>query len=194
MLGRGIITIGLLTIALINTSEAALDKEFCGDRYCGQISATKSVNRTVRKSAKIATHKEIRQAPVQVASLGETPTHSEASEGLLQIAKRYLGTNPTGWNRVWCGRFMAMIAPKAEKALKAMGLNPNWARDWAKLPGAKSVGKIGDIVVLTRGRGGHIGVLAGWKGSNPIIVSGNHNRVVGTGVYSKHRVLAYVSL
>ena len=114
---------------------------------------------------------------------------------LLDKARSYRGTNPTGWARLWCAKFIAMLAPDLAKRIH----NPNWARDWASLPKAKP--RPGVIVVVSRGRGGHIGVLDRFdRHGNPILVSGNtwnrqagRGRVVAEGVYSKHRVLAYVS-
>lgn len=107
---------------------------------------------------------------------------------LLAKARKYLGTNPTGWAHLWCARFMAMIAPELARKID----NPNWARDWADLPKVKP--RPGVIVVLRRGNGGHIGVVSGFdRRGNPRVVSGNHNRRVAEAVYPKSRVIAYVS-
>ncbi len=109
------------------------------------------------------------------------------SAPLVEKARAYLGTNPTGWRHVWCGRFMAMIAPD----LAVRVGNPNLARDWASLP--KTTPRVGAIVVLSRGKGGHIGVVSGFdEHGNPRVVSGNHNRRVAESVYPKSRVIAYV--
>ncbi|HWL31214.1 MAG TPA: CHAP domain-containing protein [Xanthobacteraceae bacterium] len=119
--------------------------------------------------------------------------HGAALDGgsLVARAARYIGTNPTGWARVWCGRFMAMIAPRAAAHVR----NPNLARAWAALP---RVGpRVGAIVVLSRRGGpqaGHVGVVKGFtRHGDPIVISGNHNRVVGVGVYPRSRVVAYVA-
>lgn len=111
------------------------------------------------------------------------------SAPLVEKARAFLGTNPTGWSRVWCGRFMAMIAPE----LAAKVSNPNLARAWASLP--RAAPQVGAIVVLARGKGGgHIGVVSGFDDNgNPRVVSGNHNRRVAESVYPKSRVIAYVS-
>jgi formylmethanofuran dehydrogenase subunit C len=47
---------------------------------------------------------------------------------------------------------------------------------------------------MTRGpNGGHVGVVSGIHPSgNPIIISGNHNRRVGVGIYPRGRIYAYV--
>lgn len=107
---------------------------------------------------------------------------------LVNIARSYMGTNPTGWSRVWCGRFMAMIAPEAARRVR----NPNWARDWVEAGYNSRNCQVGSIAVLSRGRGGHVGVVSGCTAYGPQIVSGNHGRRVGEGVYSERRVLAYV--
>lgn len=112
---------------------------------------------------------------------------AEPTGDLVAKARAYLGTNPTGWSRVWCGKFMAMIAPEAARRIS----NPNLARAWADLP--RTAPRVGAIVVLSRGKGGHVGVVAGFEPSgNPIVISGNHNRRVGIGRYSRNRVIAYV--
>jgi uncharacterized protein (TIGR02594 family) len=107
---------------------------------------------------------------------------------LVSAARRYMGTNPTGWAHRWCGRFMAMIAPQAARRVG----NPNLAMNWRRLP--KISPQVGAIAVLRRRGGGHVGVVSGFDGrGNPIIVSGNHNRRVGEGVYPRGRVVAWVS-
>lgn len=107
---------------------------------------------------------------------------------LVDKARGYIGTNPTGWSSLWCGRFMAMIAPDAAARVR----NPNMARDWLALQHVSV--QVGAIAVLRRGRGGHVGVVTAIDANgNPTVVSGNHNRVVGEGTYPKGRVIAYVS-
>lgn len=112
-----------------------------------------------------------------------------AAGSLVEKAKAYIGTNPTGWGSLWCGRFMGMIAPAAAERVS----NPNMARAYLELPATTP--QVGAIAVLSRGRkGGHVGVVSGFDDEgNPIIISGNHGRRVGEGVYPKSRVIAYVS-
>lgn len=131
-------------------------------------------------------------APVVLTFRAELPMPRPRVEpSLLELARRHLGTNPTGWARLWCGRFMEMIAPKAARRVS----NPHLARSWATLP--RSTPQVGAIVVLTRGRdpnAGHIGVVSGFdRRGNPRVVSGNHNRRVAESVYPKSRVVAYVT-
>lgn len=116
----------------------------------------------------------------------------EPKRDLLKEARKYIGTNPTGWASLWCAKFVAMICPECAAKVD----NPNWARDYAALPHTKNP-KPGALVVLKRGSAGHIGVLAGFdKHDNPIVISGNTgrrgHRVVAEGTYDKSRVIAYV--
>lgn len=116
------------------------------------------------------------------------PHFPSTDTSLLAKARRYIGTNPTGWRNLWCGRFLAMIAPNLARKID----NPNWARDWATLRHVKP--SIGTIVVLRRGHGGHVGIVSGFdKHGNPRVVSGNHNRRVAESIYPKSHVIAYVS-
>ncbi len=125
---------------------------------------------------------------VKIAQVQPQSRQEDRGLALLAKARHYLGTNPTGWRNLWCAKFIAMLAPDLAKRVD----NPNWARDWAVLPKAKP--KPGVIVVLKRGNGGHIGILARFdRRGNPVIISGNHGHRVAEGVYSKSRVIAYVS-
>lgn len=159
-------------------------------RGFGQIEIPKAgpVKQARAKTKKPAPAK--RTAKAESAPVAKAIAEKPAAEdsGLVEKARQFLGTNPTGWARLWCGRFMAMIAPDLAAKVK----NPNWARAWASLP--RTVAKVGVIVVLTRGaKGGHIGVVSGFDNrGNPRVVSGNHNRKVAEAVYSKRRVIAYV--
>jgi hypothetical protein len=113
---------------------------------------------------------------------------------LLRRAEAYLGTNPTGWSRLWCARFMALIAPDLARRIA----NPNLARAWARLPRVHKPAP-GVIVVLSRGRNpqaGHIGVVKRVEKRAVVVVSGNTihrgRRAVGINRYPLSRVVAFV--
>lgn len=111
---------------------------------------------------------------------------STAGVPLLASAARYLGGNPTGWARVWCGRFMRMIVGRDP------GPRYNLARNWAHY-GKPSRRRPGAIAVMR----GHVGVVAGNGGrcgpGRVYILSGNHGRRVGYGCYATSRIIAYRS-
>jgi uncharacterized protein (TIGR02594 family) len=101
-----------------------------------------------------------------------------------------MGTNPTSRKRLWCATFMNFVLAKTGYA----GTGSDAARSFVSYGRRIHEPRIGAIAILTRGkRGGHVGIVTGIdKSGNPIILSGNHGRKVGEGVYSRSRVIAYV--
>lgn len=109
---------------------------------------------------------------------------------LVTEARKYMGTNPTKRSKLWCATFMNMVLARVGYP----GTGSDAARSFASYGRRIHEPKIGAIAVLTRGKsGGHVGIVTGLDGSgNPIILSGNHGRKVGIGVYPRRRVIAYV--
>jgi uncharacterized protein (TIGR02594 family) len=131
--------------------------------------------------------------PVQTDTYQPSSTFFGSS--LVAEARKYLGTNPTGRGRLWCGAFMDLI-------LKRTG-HPgggNLALGYEHYGTRVSGPQVGAIAVMGRrgraaggSRGGHVGVVAGVDANgNPIIVSGNHNHTVAEAVYPKGRIAMYV--
>lgn len=115
---------------------------------------------------------------------------SYAVPALVAEARKYMGTNPTDRKRLWCATFMNFVLAKLGYA----GTHSDAARSFAYYGRRISEPRVGAIAVLTRGkRGGHVGVVSGIdKNGDPVIISGNHNRFVGEGIYPRSRVIAYV--
>jgi uncharacterized protein (TIGR02594 family) len=110
------------------------------------------------------------------------------SSSVVEQARRYIGTNPTGRGSLWCGAFMDMV-------LKQTGHTGggNLARAYAKYGTRISGPQVGAIAVMGRRGGGHVGVVSGIDANgNPIIISGNHNRRVAESTYPRSRITAYV--
>lgn len=157
----------------------------CGQYGCGD-AVTLRPGGKERISRKFAVRsKSVRPAPA-LASTG--------SSDLSSRARQYVGTNPTGWRSLWCGRFMAMVAPEAAARIS----NPNAARSWAELPGTSA--RVGAIAVMSRGRcrsngfcPGHVGVVSGFNNGNPVIISGNNAGRVREGAYPAGQIIKYVS-
>ncbi len=125
------------------------------------------------------------------ASKPKTAASSEkSSSALVNEARRWIGTNPTGWNHVWCARFMNFVL----KRLGYEGTGSDAAASFAHYGRRIWWPQEGAIAVMTRGKnGGHVGVVAGVAGDGKIIViSGNHNKKVGVGHYPRERIYAYV--
>jgi uncharacterized protein (TIGR02594 family) len=109
---------------------------------------------------------------------------------LVKEARKYIGTNPTNRSRLWCATFMNLVLAN----LGYPGTNSDAAKSFAFYVRRISKPAVGAIAVLTRGkRRGHVGVVNGvGANGNPVIISGNHNKRVGVGVYPRSRVIAYV--
>jgi uncharacterized protein (TIGR02594 family) len=110
--------------------------------------------------------------------------------GVVAEARRYVGTNPTGRSKLWCGHFMNMVLARSGRAVS----NSNMARSFASYGQRVSGPQVGAIAVMSRGRrGGHVGVVSGIDANgNPIIISGNHKGRVAETVYPRGRIYAYV--
>lgn len=103
---------------------------------------------------------------------------------IVEQARRYIGTNPTGRSSLWCGAFMDMVLKQTGHA---GGGNLAWgySRYGTRVDGPQ----VGAIAVMH----GHVGVVSGVDANgNPIIVSGNHNHTVAEAVYPRGRISAYV--
>ncbi|HMJ44592.1 MAG TPA: TIGR02594 family protein [Pseudolabrys sp.] len=106
------------------------------------------------------------------------------SNSLVSEARSFMGTNPTGWSRQWCGAFMDLVLKKTGH--RGGG---NLAIAYARYGTRVSGPQVGAIAVMRH----HVGVVSGIDANgNPIIVSGNHNRTVAESVYPRSRIAAYV--
>jgi uncharacterized protein (TIGR02594 family) len=114
----------------------------------------------------------------------------DTSSSIVAEARRWIGTNPTELDRLWCARFMNFVLKRAGYR----GTGSDMASSFASYGRRVGGPQVGAIAVMSRGnRGGHVGVVSGIdRNGNPIIISGNHNRRVGVGVYPRGRTYAYV--
>ena len=104
----------------------------------------------------------------------------------LNIAIKANGTNPTGWSRNWCGKFMDSTLRTAGKAGGG-----NLAIGYAKY-GKPSNCRVGAIAVMH----GHVGFVTACHDGSTTIISGNHagksgHRTVGYGRYRNSRIVAF---
>lgn len=155
----------------------------CDDRYlqtCDVRGWKQVPDRTER-------HRRKRRTPYNWQPRSMSSPSPESS--LVAEARRWMGTNPTGMARLWCARFMNFVLGR----LGYRGTGSDLAMSFRHYGHPIAEPQVGSIVVLTRRGGGHVGVVSGVTSSgNPIIVSGNHGRRVGEGVYPRSRVVAYV--
>lgn len=115
---------------------------------------------------------------------------SFGSSGIVDQARRYVGSNPTGRSRLWCARFLNMVLERSGRR----GTGSDMASSFASFGNRISGPQVGAIAVMSRGkRGGHVGIVSGIDESgNPIIISGNHGGRVAESTYPRGRVYSYV--
>lgn len=106
----------------------------------------------------------------------------------VNVASRYLGTNPTGRGSLWCAAFMNMM----ERKMGRSGTGSAMAKSFVNYGRRVSNPRPGDIAVLSRNGGGHVGYVMSVSGGKVKLISGNHGRKVGVGTYPRSRVIAFV--
>jgi len=154
---------------------------------------TPAFSRPVSRDAEPSQQRQAVQRPAPQSYAHRVIEASKPAFGwpaLVKEARKYIGTNPTDRKRLWCATFMNLILAK----LGYSGTNSDAAKSFAYYGRRIAKPEVGAIAVLTRGkRGGHVGVVSGIDANgNPVIISGNHNRRVGVGIYPRSRVIAYV--
>jgi uncharacterized protein (TIGR02594 family) len=102
--------------------------------------------------------------------------------GVISEMRRYMGGNPTGWARVWCGVFLDM-------ALRATGHQRGSAaaRDYARYGRPARGPAPGAIVVWPH----HVGVVTAVQGGNIQVISGNDGHRVRERLRTTAGVIAY---
>ena len=70
----------------------------------------------------------------------------------------------------WCGLFAAIVAHRAGKTVVK---EPLWARNWLDFGAAVKAPGLGDVLVFSRGKGGHVGFYVGEDGSAYHVLGGN---------------------
>ena len=104
---------------------------------------------------------------------------------LVTNASKYVGANAYQLGlpaKLWCADFVNMLVGGTDRrAISYVGR------------GRPAYHGCVNCVAVTKRRGGHhVGIVKGYDSSgNPIMISGNHNRRVGVGVYARNRVVAY---
>jgi uncharacterized protein (TIGR02594 family) len=107
----------------------------------------------------------------------------------LHHAIRDVGTNPTGWKKLWCAKSMNMWLQQSGKR----GCGGNTAISCLKAGRRLSGPQVGALAVMAH----HVGIVKEVSGDSVMLVSGNHSgrsgtRQVGVGKYPRSRVVAYV--
>ena len=130
-------------------------------------------------------HRRGRQTAYEAAQSHSNSAYAGfTGNSVVEQARKYIGTNPTGRSSLWCGAFMDMVLKQTGHA---GGGNLAWG--YSRYGTRVSGPQVGAIAVMH----GHVGVVSGVDANgNPIIVSGNHNHTVAEAVYPRGRIAAYV--
>lgn len=107
---------------------------------------------------------------------------------VVAASKRYLGTNPTKRRNRWCAEFMNMM----ERKMGRPGTGSALAKSFLNYGQRVSAPRPGDIAVMSRRGGGHVGYVMSVDGNKVKLISGNHGRKVGIGTYPRSRIIAIV--
>ncbi len=70
----------------------------------------------------------------------------------------------------WCGLYVAIVCKRANKEVV---VNPLWARNWLKFGTKQPTAMLGDILVFSRGSGGHVGFYVGEDADCYHVLGGN---------------------
>lgn len=90
----------------------------------------------------------------------------------------------------WCGLFVAVITFRRLKASKEVVKSPLWARNWAKYGNKTTTPGLGDILVFSRGSGGHVGFYVAEDATSYHVIGGNQSNKVSIARIAKGRLLA----
>ena len=112
------------------------------------------------------------------------------ANSLVNEARQYVDTNPTGWSHDWCGKFMDLVLKKTGHPGGG-----NLASAYARYGTRVSGPQVGAIAVMRH----HVGVVSNVDtNGNPVIISGNtwrgnneRHRVLEA-TYPRRRIIAYV--
>jgi uncharacterized protein (TIGR02594 family) len=88
----------------------------------------------------------------------------------------------------WCGLFMAYVALQAGWDAAPLG-NALWARNWASWGKAARTPMLGDVLVFTRGKGGHVGIYVGEDAEAFHVIGGNQADQVNIKRIAKSRLI-----
>ena len=140
-------------------------------------------------AAKPRHHAHRHRVAAPVVEHDQTWSGSLFGSGLVAEARRYVGGNPTGRARLWCGHFMNLVLQRSGREVSGS----NTARSFASYGHRVSGPQVGAIAVMGRRGGGHVGIITGIDAhGNPVMISGNNGNRVREAPVSRGRIYAYV--
>lgn len=88
----------------------------------------------------------------------------------------------------WCGLFVGIVCHRAKKDIKPVG-GILWARNWNKFGQKVSKAGLGDVLVFSRGSGGHVGFYTGENETHYYVLGGNQSNQVSIVKIRKDRLI-----
>lgn len=86
----------------------------------------------------------------------------------------------------WCGLWMAYVVKQAGWDDP---VNPLWARNWLNFGTPQKKAALGDVLVFSRGSGGHVGLYVGEDATAYHVLGGNQSNRVSFKRIAKTRLL-----
>jgi len=90
----------------------------------------------------------------------------------------------------WCGLFAAVICFRRVRNPAEVVKSPLWARSWISYGRSAPAPALGDVLVFSRGTGGHVGFYAGEDATAFHVLGGNQSDKVCITRIAKSRLLA----
>lgn len=87
----------------------------------------------------------------------------------------------------WCGLYMAIIMKRSGRDVVK---DPLWARNWANFGVKIETPMLGDILVFSRGNGGHVGLYIFENKTHYGVLGGNQGDTVSIVMIAKNRLIA----
>jgi len=87
----------------------------------------------------------------------------------------------------WCGLFIAYVVFKA--GFTPVN-NPLWARNWSTFGNKQTTAMLGDVLVFSRDKGGHVGLYVGEDDVCYHVLGGNQNNQVSITRIKKDRCIS----
>jgi uncharacterized protein (TIGR02594 family) len=90
----------------------------------------------------------------------------------------------------WCGLFAAIVVYRRVWNIREVVSSPLWARNWTTYGHAVRKAALGDVLVFTRGKGGHVGFYIGEDSACYHVLGGNQSNAVTITRIQKSRCIA----
>jgi uncharacterized protein (TIGR02594 family) len=90
----------------------------------------------------------------------------------------------------WCGLFTSIVCYRRKRIAAEVVTDPLWARNWAKYGVKSPQPGLGDILVFSRGSGGHVGFYVAEDATAYHVLGGNQGNRVSIARIAKSRCIA----